>query len=198
MLRNLRTLVLTAAVALTAVAGVTVATPGEAAAADRYQGPTLKSEQGSFNGKNVRLTLTNPNVTEHLLGESSCTSALLDGTQALQAFVAFNAGDYGTIVKIMLNPGLRFGPAASNNLISPGPNSNSTDVKVGDGVYLFLGTCGGIKSLEPGNIGVTVRPVIVPSGIGSIGSVLDFGSLAMQSGVGSSDFASILSLLSAS
>ncbi|AUH67804.1 MULTISPECIES: hypothetical protein [Gordonia] len=197
MLRNLRTLVLTAAVALTAVAGVTVATPGEAAAADRYQGPTLKSEQGSFNGKNVRLTLTNPNPAT-VLG-SSCTSALLDGTQALQAFVAFNAGDYGTIVKIMLNSGLRFGPAASNNLISPGPNSNSTDVKVGDGVYLFLGTCGGLGTLlDPTDVGVTVRPVIVPSGIGSIGSVLDFGSLAMQSGVGSSDFASILSLLSAS
>ncbi|GAA2385730.1 MULTISPECIES: hypothetical protein [Gordonia] len=197
MLRNLRTLVLTAAVALTAVAGVTVATPGEAAAADRYQGPTLKSEQGSFDGKNVRLTLTNPNPATGL--GSSCTSLLLDGTQALQAFVAFNAGDYLTIIKIMATSGSRLGPAASNNLISPGPNSNSTDVKVGDGVYLFLGTCGGLGTLlDPTDVGVTVRPVIVPSGIGSIGSVLDFGSLAMQSGVGSSDFASILSLLSAS
>ncbi|WP_305092806.1 hypothetical protein [Prescottella sp. R16] len=174
------------------VAGLAVAGTGTAAAADRYDGPTLKVEQGDFDGKNVELTLTNPNKAEGLFAESSCTSALLDGAQGLEAFVAYNNKDFGKLVDIMLSPGLRLGPAASNNLLSPGPNTNSRTVDVDNGVYIYLGTCGGIKSLEPGNIGVSIKPVIVPSGIGSIEPSLEFGSTALEAGV---DIMSLLPLL---
>lgn len=198
-LRNVRRFVTVAVASIGMVAGLAVATPGEAAAAERYQGPTLKAEQGSFaKEKNVKLTLTNPNVAGGAFSESSCTSLLLSGTSALKAVIAFNAKDYLEIIKIMGSSDSRLGPAASNNLISKGPNSNSTEHKVGDGVYIFLGTCGGIKSLGPGNVGVSMLPVIVPSGIGSIGPAMEFGSLAMESGAGSADIGSIFSLLGGS
>lgn len=174
------------------VAGLALAGTGTAAAADRYEGPELKVEQGDFDGKNVELTLTNPNEAGGLFSESSCTSALLDGAQGLEAFVAFNNEDFGKLVEIMLSPGLRLGPAASNSLLHPGPNSDSKTLTVDDGVYVYVGTCGGIKSLEPGNVGVSILPVIVPAGIGSLEPVLDFGSVALEAGV---DIASLLPLI---
>lgn len=173
-------------------AGLAVAGTGTAAAADKYEGPELEVEQGDFDGENIELTLTNPNEADGLLSESSCTSALLDGAQGLEAFVAFNNKDFGKLVEIMASPGLRLGPAASNNLIDPGPNSDSKTLAVDDGVYVYVGTCGGIKSLEPGNVGVSLLPVIVPAGVGSLEPVLDFGSVALEAGV---DIASLLPLL---
>ncbi|MGB6244154.1 hypothetical protein [Gordonia sp. (in: high G+C Gram-positive bacteria)] len=196
--RTLRRSLLTTAAVLAMLTGFIFASPGQAAAADRYQGPQLKAEQGSFGDKNLKLTLTNPNSTAGFFNESSCTSVLLSGTQALEAYIAYNAKDYIKLVAIMLKSESKAGPAASNNLLSPGPNSNSKNVKAADGVYIFLGTCGGIKSLEPGNVGVGMLPIVVPSGIGSIGSVLDFGSLALESGAGSSDVATLIGLLSGS
>lgn len=174
------------------VAGLALAGTGTAAAADRYDGPTLKVEQGEFGKDNVKLTLTNPNKSGGLFSESTCTSALLDGAKGLEAFVAYNKKDFAKLVEIMLTPGLRLGPAASNDLIKPGPNSASTNVKVDTGVYIYVGTCGGIKSLEPGNVGVSIMPVIVPDGIGSVSPVLSFGSTALEAGV---DIASLLPLL---
>ncbi|WP_137723891.1 hypothetical protein [Prescottella subtropica] len=174
------------------VAGLAVAGTGTAAAADSYKGPELKVEQGDFDGKNVELTLTNPNVWDSIGDGSSCTSALLDGAQGLEAFVAYNNKDFGKLIDIMLSPGLRLGPAASNGITSHGPNSDTKTVKVDNGVYIYLGTCGGIKSLEPGNVGVSLKPVIVPSGIGSIEPGLAFGSTVLESGA---DLAALLPLL---
>ncbi len=108
--------------------------------------------------------------------ETTCTSALLDGQQGLDAFIAFNAKDYGKLISIMTSPNLHLGPAASNNLISPGPNSNSKTVQVAEGVYIYLGTCGGWNSvLDPSNVGVSMQVLIVPDGIGSLSPALTFG-----------------------
>ncbi|WP_231569373.1 hypothetical protein [Prescottella defluvii] len=180
------------------VAGLAIAGTGTAVAADRYDGPTLKAEQGDFDGKNVKLTLTNPNKSEGFFSESSCTSALLDGAQGLEAFVAYNNNDFVKLLEIMATPGLRVGPSASNNLIKPGPNSKSTNIQVDTGIYVYVGTCGGIKSLEPGNVGVTVKPVIVPDGIGSLAPVSDFGSVALEAGVGSTTLLPLLGSLGGS
>lgn len=198
-LRNVRRFLTVAVASVGMVAGLAVATPGDAAAADRYQGPTLKVKQGNFDaGKNVELTLTNPNKAAGLFNESTCSSLLLSGTSAVKAVIAFNAKDYFEIIKIMASSGNSVGPMVSNDLGSPGPNTKSNKHKVSDGVYIFLGTCGGIKSLTPGNVGVSMLPVIVPSGIGSIGPAMEFGSLAMESGAGSADLGSIFSLLGGS
>lgn len=196
MFRNFRRVAVVVAASMALVAGAAVVTPGEAAAATRYAAPTLKAEQGTFAGdKNVKLTITNTNVSSGLFAESTCSSSLLHGTEALQAFVAFNNKDYINLLKIIANSNSKVGPVVSNNLISPGPNSASREVNAADGVYIYLGTCGGIKSLEPGNVGVALLPVIVPSGVGSIGSVLDFGSAAMDSGMAMGDVLSLLSIL---
>lgn len=177
--------------------GIALAAAGTAAAADRYEGPTLKVEQGDFGGgKNVELTLTNPTKAAGAFSETTCTSALLDGQQGLEAFVAYNTQDYGKLVSILASPGLHLGPAASNNLLSPGPNTAGKTVQVGNGVYFYLGTCGGWNTaLDPTTIGVSVLPVIVPSGVGSVESVVDFGSTALEAGAGIAD---LLPLLSAS
>ncbi|EGD55046.1 hypothetical protein [Gordonia neofelifaecis] len=195
-LRTFRRFLIVAVATMGLVAGLTLVSPGQAAAATRYDGPTLKAEQGDFAGKNLRLTLTDPNVPTGVLGGSSCTSILMNGTEALQAFVAFNAQNYLELLRIIAASHSPLGPAASNSLLSPGTNSNTKTVTVPDGVYLYFGTCGGLNTaLDPSNIGVTMRPVIVPDGVGSISPVIDFGSLAMQSGAGIADILAIFSLL---
>ncbi|GAB2635943.1 hypothetical protein ABI214_17310 [Prescottella soli] len=180
----------------TMVVGLALTGTGTAAAADRYDGPTLNAEQGGFGGKNLELTLTNPKKAVGLLGESTCTSALLDGAKGLEAFVAYNAKDYAKLIQIMLSPGLRLGPSASNSLLFPGPNTGSKTFQVDNGVYIYLGACGGWNSvLDPSNVGVSMMPVIVPGGLGSVSPVLSFGSTALEAGVGS---ASLLPLLGSS
>lgn len=175
------------------VVGFAAAGTGTAAAADRYDGPTLEAEQGDFNGKNLELRLTNPKKAEGAFSETTCTSALLDGQQGLDAFIAYNAKDYAELISIITSPGLRIGPAASNNLLFPGPNSDSKTFQVNDGVYIYLGTCGGWNSvLDPSNVGVSMQLVIVPDGIGSLSPALTFGSTALEAGV---DLASLLPML---
>ena len=178
------------------VVGLAGTGTGTAAAADRYDGPTLEVEQGDFGGKNLELTLTNPRKAQGLFTGSTCTSALLDGAQGLEAFVAYNAKDYAKLVSIMASPGLRVGPAAGNSLLDPGPNSNSKTVQVNDGVYIYLGICGGWNSvLDPGNVGVSMQPVIVPDGVGSLSPAMAFGSTALAAGA---DLASLLPLVGSS
>lgn len=182
-------------VASTAMAvGLVLGGAGTAAAAETYDGPTLKVDQGDFGGKNLELTLTNPKKAEGLLSGSTCTSALLDGAQGLEAFVAYSNNDFGKLVEIMTSPGLKFGPTATNTyVISPGPNTEAKALDVADGVYIYLGTCGGLDTaLDPTNIGVSVLPVIVPSGFGSVSPALDFGSTVLEAG---DDLASLLPLL---
>ncbi|QCQ92606.1 hypothetical protein [Rhodococcus sp. SGAir0479] len=175
------------------VTGLAWTGAGTAVAADRYEGPTLETTQGDFGGKNLELKLTNPKKAEGFFSESMCTSALLDGQQGLDAFVAFNAKDYGKLISIMASPGLRVGPAAGNNFTRPGPNSDTRTVQVNEGVYIFLGTCGGWESvLDPSNVGVSMQLVIVPDGIGSVSPALAFGSTALDAGV---DLASLLPML---
>lgn len=100
----------------------------------------------------------------------------------MRALIAYANEDYLELIELMaVGNNSKLGPAASNGAFSPGPNSNTRSIKVDDGVYIYLGTCGGIKSLKPGNIGVSMVPVIVPSGIGSVEPALKFGSLAGQS-----------------
>lgn len=192
MRRTKRMAAVCAASALMAT-GAALAAPGTAAAADRYDGPTLTAEQGDFGGKNVTLTLTNPNASDGLLSVSACTSALLDGTQALEAFVAYNAKDYGALIEIVTAPGVTVGPTAANSVVSPGPNSASTTTQKADGVYLFLGTCGGLDTaLNPDNVGISLVPVIVPAGIGGLVPLMNFGSTALEAGVGSADLLPLL------
>lgn len=175
------------------VAGLALAGAGTASAADRYDGPTLKAEQGDVGGKNLELTLTNPKKAVGVFGESTCTSALLDGAKGLEAFVAYNAKDYAKLIEIMLSPGLRLGPSASNSLLFPGPNTSSKTLQVDTGVYIYLGTCGGWNSvLDPTNVGVSMMPVIVPDGLGSVSPVLSFGSTVLEAGVGSASLLPIL------
>ncbi|MFD4295238.1 hypothetical protein ACFWPA_13430 [Rhodococcus sp. NPDC058505] len=190
--RTTKTAVAGAAVAVMAT-GAVLAGAGTAAAADRYSGPELSVDQGDIDGKNVKLNLTNPNRVNGLLDVSTCTSALLNGQQALAAFIAYNTRDYAGLVRIMLEPGLTAGPSATNSVLEPGPNGASRTVDVADGVYAYLGTCGGTDTvLDPDNIGVSFLPVIVPDGIGSIAPVLDFGGTALGAGIGSADLLPLL------
>lgn len=162
--------------------GAAVATAGTAAAADGYEGPELSTEQGDVDGGNLTLELTNPNVYGGFLQGSACTSALLDGEKGLNALVAYNAGDYAELLSILTSPGVTLGPAASNTFADHGPNSASKTVDVDDGVYIYVGTCGGLESINPENIGVSVQPVIVPGGLGSLAPASAFGSLLLESG----------------
>lgn len=175
------------------VAGAVMAGTGTAAAAEAYQGPELSVDQGDFDGKNLELTLTNPMKAQGLFSDTACTSALLDGAQGLEAFVAYNDRDFGKLVSIMASPGLRLGPAAANHLLDPGPNTASRTLQVDNGVYIYLGTCGGWNSaLDPGNVGISLVPVIVPDGLGSLSPALDFGSTALEAGA---DLTGLLPLL---
>lgn len=152
-------------------------------AAARYKGPKLSVSQSGGSGEGIELKLTNPNGAGGLFSESSCTSYLMDGEVGMQALIAYANEDYAELIKLMVvGNSSKLGPAASNDLVRPGPNSNTRPVKVDDGVYIYLGTCGGINTaLNPTNVGVSMIPVIVPSGIGSVEPALNFGSLAGQS-----------------
>ncbi|GEM_PF-2383580 len=170
--------VLAPAVATAAPEGVNVTQ-----AADRYKGPKLSVSQSGGSGEEIDLKLTNPNEVGGWFGESSCTSYLMDGEVGMKALIAYANEDYVELIKLMVvGNNSKLGPMASNGLAYPGPNSDTRSVSVDDGVYIFMGTCGGIKTAgDPTNVGVSMVPVIVPSGIGSVEPALNFGSLAGQS-----------------
>lgn len=169
--------------------GVAVAGAGTAAAESAYEGPELSASQGGEDGE-VELTITNNN-NDGLL-PSSCTSALVDAETGMRLLVAANEGNLGDIADAVGSDGGAIGPA----VIGGDGKSNSKNVNVPTGVYIYMGTCGGLESIVPGNIGMSMTPVIVPDGIGSVAPALDFGSLLLQSGDMITDLLPLLGALS--
>lgn len=144
-------------------------------AAARYKGPKLGMSQGDFGGgRNMNFTIDNPNG-----GASSCSSVVLDGELGMKALIAYADEDYVELVRIaLLENGTRLGPATA----WPFTESGKRALKLDDGVYVYLGTCGGLDTaINPTSVGVSLAPVIVPSGIGSVEPALNYGSLAGQS-----------------
>lgn len=181
-LRGFKRIAVSLAASAAMIGGLALTAPATASAAvGDYEKPGLQVEQGEFNGKNVQVTVTNPNPASFFVDGTSCSATLLDGEKALKALVAFNAGDIVGLVGILATPGLKVTPLATNSI---GNNAKATATwKVEDGVYVLVGTCGGLGTvLNPAGLGVAVQPVIVPNGIGSVAPGLAFGSLLLESG----------------
>lgn len=179
-------------VAAAAVAGGSaLAVPGIASAA----APTIGVEQ---DGNDVTVTTTDDNS-----GFTACAPVLVSGETGLQLLVAYQSGDYSTIADLLLSGGdnVRVGEVASHvTLPVIGtqilPNPSVTEWTPGNGVYVLVGACSElslqtIKDLVNGGTGallanlgddITIQPLIVPNGIGSIEPALDFGSLLLESG----------------
>ena len=134
------------------VAGLALAGPGEASAADAVQGPKLTA---SVSGNVVTLSIDDPNTPP----SATCVSALLDAGQAIEAGIAFASKDYVKLAALIAGGGAKAGPATALGIAGP-------DLKytVPDGVYAYAGSCTGIP--EPG---FSVEPVLVGTpGTGSL------------------------------
>lgn len=164
------------------VGGLALAAPAAASAAPAYAAPGLGAQQGVFGANNLRVTVTNPNVANGLLDITVCAPVLLEGEAAVRALLAFEADDYDALFKIATSKDVRTGNAAVN-YFSSGAKSATTEWQVPDGVYLLAGLCGGGDTLaDPSGVGFTLKPIIAPSGLGSIGPGLAFGSVVLNSG----------------
>lgn len=180
-LRNFKRMVVGSAASVALVGGLALTAPAMASAAPAdYEGPGMTAEQGDFGGKNVQVTITNPNVVSGWTDTTACTPALLEGEAAIRALLAFEADDYVELLKIITSKDVRTGTVAINSPLSKGPNSATTTWDVADGVYLLAGFCTGLKN--PSGVGYTLQPLITPSGIGSIAPGLAFGSMVLQNG----------------
>lgn len=148
-----------------------------------FDPPGLTLTQGDYDGGNVQFTITNPNAAGFIVDSTICTPALLDGAAAIKGLVAYQTGDWGGLVDMVLNDGngVRVGTPAVNVV---GNNaSETTTMQVDNGVYLLVGVCGGGATVvNPSGVGVAMQPVIVPNGIGSIEPAMDFGSLLLENG----------------
>lgn len=175
-------------VAAAAVAGGSaLAVPGIASAA----APTVSVAQ---DGNDVTVTTTDTNDS----GINACIPVLVSGETALRLLAAYGANDYDAIADLLLNGGndVRVGDPASGFVIPPlppvFPNPSVTEWNdVHNGVYILIGGCAAVDSLGdliPSALiaglvnNMTIQPLIVPNGIGSIEPALDFGSLLVQNG----------------
>ncbi|GAA4822116.1 hypothetical protein [Tomitella cavernea] len=175
--------------AATMAGGAALAAPAVAMA----DAPTIAVEQ---DGNDVTVTTTDENTS----GITACMPVLVSGETALQLLVAYQAGDYGTIADLLVNGDhVQYGEIASHVTVFGTeilPNPSVTEWTPANGVYVLVGGCSelslhAIKDLVTGgpgallaNLGddITVRPLIVPNGIGSIEPALNFGSLLLESG----------------
>ncbi|QDQ98505.1 hypothetical protein [Tomitella fengzijianii] len=180
--------------AATLAGGAAVAAPAVAMA----DAPTVTVEQDVSD-----LTVT----TKDTVGNQLCLPILVSGETALEVGVAYATQDWGRIGELLTSGGdnVKFGAAASGVRIpiigtQPLPNPSTTEWTPADGVYLLMGTCtevsGGsivdiIRAIAAGDFSallgdlaenLTIQPVIVPNGIGSIAPAAGFGSLALQAG----------------
>lgn len=169
-------------VAAAAVAGGSaLAVPGIASAGPEvstnavgdFDPPGLTLTQGDYDGGNVQFTITNPNAAGFIVDSTICTPALLDGAAAIKGLVAYQTGDWGGLVDMVLNDGngVRVGTPAVNVV---GNNaSETTTMQVDNGVYLLVGVCGGGATVvNPslnviGSGGVVARPARIRERSGS-------------------------------
>lgn len=172
------------AASLAIVGGLALTAPAAASAAPAsYAAPGLTADQGDFGDANIKVTITNPNVVSGVLDVTACAPALLEGEAAVRALLAFEAENYDELYKIVTSKDVKTGNAAVNSILSRGPNTATTQWQVPDGVYLVAGVCGGGDTFsDPSGVGVALKPMIVPTGIGSIGPGLAFGSVLLNSG----------------
>ncbi|WP_024795684.1 hypothetical protein [Tomitella biformata] len=180
-LRGVKRIAISLAASAAMVGGLALTAPATASAAPGYEKPVLTVEQGDFGGKNVQVTITNPNDWGILDPAPICTPTLLSGEAALKALVAVDSGDILGVIDVVTANNAFLGLPAINNLVDGNDNSKSTAFQVDDGVYVLVGICGGTGTLL-GDSGVAIAPVIVPSGFGSIAPGLAFGSLLLESG----------------
>lgn len=193
-MRGFKKMAVSLAASAAMVGGLALATPATASAepVGEYKKPGLAVEQGDFGGgKNIEVTITNPNPASFVLDGTACTPYLMDGQLALEAIVAFDNKNFGELLKVVTSNGSRIGSPAINSVGTGATKSTAWQVE--DGVYILVGVCGGAANvLNPAGVGVAVQPVIVPSGIGSLASGSAFGSLILESG---GAIASVLPLL---
>lgn len=190
-LRGFKRIAVSLAAASAMVGGLALTAPATASAATGYEKPVLQVEQGDYSGKNVKVTITNPNKWGFLDPAPACTPTLLSGEAGLKALVAYNNSDYAGLVSVIAANNSFVGFPAVNSGFSGNDNSVSTNWNVPNGVYVLAGVCGGTGTLA-GDVGVAITPVIVPDGIGSISPALAFSSLMLESG---DTIASVLPLL---
>ncbi|WP_182358204.1 hypothetical protein [Tomitella gaofuii] len=187
--------------AATMAGGAALAAPAVAMA----DAPTIAVEQ---DGNDVTVTTTDENagLAVCLPVLVSGETAL----KALVAYQAGDYGAIADML-VNGGQDVQYGEIASHNAVDipvvgeyrafPNPSTtNWTDVN--DGVYILVGACANPTLAQIGDIfgavfsgqsvlgtvlglvtdDITVRPLIVPNGIGSISPALDFGSLLLKSG----------------
>lgn len=180
------------AVVAAMVGAAAVASPALAAAEPAVLAPKLTVEDGDFAGMNLKITTENPNGPV-----SACVPLLVSGDTALKAMSAYSAGDTDALVDALTGVNsVRVGAIAYEAGVVGGEavreNPAITTWQVEDGVHLLVGACKKLESsdleggeidykklLQGGATAINIKPLVLPSGIGSISSLLSFGSAAM-------------------
>lgn len=158
------------------IGGLALTAPAAASAASAYKAPDLAVSQS---GNDVTVKITNTNDASWV-DLPTCTAAVLDGEQAIKALAAYDSGSYGEIARIVLGDGVRLGTPAINTKFGPKVTKTNTWT-LPDGVYVVAGVCGGAATLN-GDVGVAIKPAIVPTGFGSLASGSAFASVALENG----------------
>ncbi|MGW0040329.1 hypothetical protein [Rhodococcus sp. NPDC003348] len=149
-----------------ATAALALAMPATASAATA----TAPELSASVSGGDVTFTLTDPN-TGVLDG---CAAGLVDAGRAIE--ISAMLADITNPANFLgiLNSGVIKGSPAVTTILDRSVTVTVSNLP--DGVYAVVGACAGITK----DAATAMKPVIVPSGIGSVSGVLDFGSTVLE------------------
>lgn len=162
--------------------GAGVLAPGVAMAAegdDGLENPVLEVEQ---DGSDVVVTITNPNGASWLVDGSTCTPVLISGPGLVETGLMLMQNDYLGLAKKALAGGSDFkvGTPATTLVGKDAASATTTWKNLDANVYALAGICTDISSLlgDFSTVSFAVEPVIVPGGIGDLGSLEAVSGLA--------------------
>ncbi|MDG3010289.1 hypothetical protein G4X40_09000 [Rhodococcus sp. D2-41] len=149
------------------VGTMALAAPATASAATTTQAPVITTQ---LSGNNVSFTLqdNNSGVLE------GCAAAVVDAKDAVKISGALaNITDPTNFITV-LNSGVIKGTPAATTILNRTATGSAGNLP--NGVYVVVGACGGVGE----KTATAMKPVIIPSGAGSVTSVLDLGSTVLQ------------------
>lgn len=141
--------------------------PATASAATKANAPEISA---TLDGNDLTFTIKDPNTG--LL--DGCAGGLVDAARGVEvADKLENLKDVNNIVALLNSGVLKGSPAITTAIFR---TSQQTVHDLPNGVYVVVAACAGVNK----DTAVGLKPVIVPSGIGSTASVLDLGSTVLE------------------
>ncbi len=162
--------------------GVAMADEGddpEVTAGEGLENPILDVEQ---DGYDVTVTITNPNGASWLVDGSACAPVLISGPGLVESGLMLMQNDYLGLAEKALAGGSDFKVGAPALTAVGGKSATATTKweNLDPNVYALAGICTDASTLlgDFDSVSFDVEPVIVPGGIGDLGSLEAVSGLA--------------------